>query len=171
MFPYIKEAISQVFGKPSTENFPAVVPEAPDGYRGRIVYHPELCINCGMCMRVCAPQAMTRTVVPVEDGDQVTLSFNLGSCTFCQMCVDFCSRHAIEMSKDYMMVVEDEKDLVVSGTFIKKKPVPKPKPAAPAAGAAKPEAAPAGEAAKEAKPAAAPAEEAKPAAEAAKPEA
>lgn len=133
MFPYIKEAVTQIFGKPSTENFPAVVPEAPDGYRGRIVYHPDLCINCGLCMKVCAPQAMTKTVVPVEGGEQITMSFNMGSCTFCQLCADFCSRHAIEMSKDYMMVVEDENDLVVSGTFIKMKPVPKPKPAAPAA--------------------------------------
>ena len=42
MFPYIKEAVSQVFRKPSTENFPAEVPEAAEGYRGRIVYHPDL---------------------------------------------------------------------------------------------------------------------------------
>ena len=134
MFPYIKEAVSQVFRKPSTENFPAEVPEAAEGYRGRIVYHPDLCINCGMCMRVCAPQAMTKTVVPLENGDQeITMEFNLGSCTFCQMCADFCSRHAIEMSRDYLMVAEDEKDLVVKGTFIKKKPVPKAKPAVPAA--------------------------------------
>ena len=132
MFPYLKEAVSQVFRKPSTENFPAVVPEAPDGYRGRIVYHPELCINCGLCMRVCSPQCMTKTVVPLENGDQeITMEFDLGSCTFCSLCADFCSRNAIELTKDYMMVAETREDLMVRGTFIKTKPVPKAKPAAP----------------------------------------
>jgi formate hydrogenlyase subunit 6/NADH:ubiquinone oxidoreductase subunit I len=140
MFPYLREAVAQVFGKPSTENFPAVIPEAPEGYRGRIVYHPELCINCGLCQRVCAPQAMTKTIEPTEEGDRITMTFNMGSCTFCQLCADFCSRHAIEMSKDYMMVVEDEKDLLVTGTFIKKKPAPKPKPEAAKPEAPKPEA-------------------------------
>ncbi len=139
MFPYIKEALTQVFGKPSTENFPAVIPEAPDGYRGRIVYHPELCINCGLCLRVCAPQCMTKTAVPLENGDQeITMTFDLGSCTFCSLCADFCTRKAIELTKDYMMIAEKRDDLIVSGTFIKKKPVPKAKPAAAPAAAAKP---------------------------------
>lgn len=136
-FPFTKEAFKHIFSKPRTENFPAVNKEAPANYRGKITYHPEKCNGCGMCMRVCAPAAITKTVEKTEEGDLITLEFHMGSCTFCQTCADFCNRGSIEMSKDYAMVVQNEDDLKVKGTFLKKPPVkapPKeeetPKPAA-----------------------------------------
>jgi len=139
--PFVKEAISQLFSKTSCDMYPVKPSEAAPGYRGRIVYYPERCIACGMCERVCSGNAITRTVEKVEEGDKITLSFNLGSCTFCATCADFCSKNAIELTGDYHMVATKEEDLIVSGTFIKKPPVKKAPPAAakPAAdSAAKP---------------------------------
>lgn len=133
-FPFMKEAISQLFSKSSCAMYPAVPSEAAPDYRGRIVYHPELCIACGMCERVCSGNAITRSVEHLEDGrDKITLTFNLGSCTFCATCADFCTKHAIEFTGDYHMVATKEEDLLVSGSFIKAAPKKK----APAA--AKPE--------------------------------
>ena len=120
--PFIKEAITQLFSKPSTERYPQVAKDACECYRGKLVFDPEKCINCGMCLRVCAPQAIMRTVEKVEDGDRITMEFHMGSCTFCGMCADFCSKHAIHLSKEYSMVVTDEEDLKVRGSFIKKAP-------------------------------------------------
>ena len=138
-FPFLKEAISQLFSRSSCEMYPAVPREAAPGYRGRIVYHADKCIGCGMCERVCSGSAITRTVEKVEEGDRITLTFNLGSCTFCATCADFCSTKAIEFSGDYHMIATKEEDLLVTGTHIKpaRKPAP-PKPAAPAAGTAAP---------------------------------
>lgn len=142
-FPFVKEAISQLFSKPSCAMYPAVPSEAAPNYRGRIVYHADKCIGCGMCERVCAGGAITRTIEKGEDGqgDKVTLTFDLGSCTFCATCADFCSRKAIELTGDYHMVATKEEDLLVTGSFIKKPPVkkaappPAAKPAAPAVSA------------------------------------
>lgn len=128
-FPFVKEAISQLFSKPSCAMYPAVPSEAAPNYRGRIVYHADRCIACGMCERVCSGNAITRTVEKTEEGDRITLTFNLGSCTFCATCADFCSRKAIELSGDYHMVATKEEDLLVSGSFIKKPPVKKAAPA------------------------------------------
>lgn len=128
-FPFVKEAISQLFSKPSCAMYPAVPSEAAPNYRGRIVYHADRCIACGMCERVCSGNAITRTVEKTEEGDKITLTFNLGSCTFCATCADFCSRKAIELSGDYHMVATKEEDLLVSGSFIKKPPVKKTAPA------------------------------------------
>lgn len=126
--PFAKEALSQLFSKSSCNMYPAVPSEAPKGYRGRIVYHPEKCINCGMCERVCSGNAITRTIEKCEEGDKVTMTFNLGSCTFCGTCADFCSRSAIELTQDYHMVATKPEDLLVTGTFIKKKPQKKAAP-------------------------------------------
>ena len=141
--PFLKEAVTGLFSKTSCEMYPFTPSEAAPHYRGRIVFHPDKCINCGMCERVCAGGAIKSVAVPVEGGQQITRSFNLGSCTFCSHCADFCHDHAIELSGDYHMVATKEEDLIVSGTFFKAAPKkPAPKPAAPAA-APKAEAAPA----------------------------
>lgn len=131
-FPFVKEAISQLFSKSSCAMYPAVPSQAAPGYRGRIVYHADKCIACGMCERVCSGNAITRTVEHLEDGqDRITLTFNLGSCTFCATCADFCTRNAIELTGDYHMVATKEEDLLVTGSFIKAAPKKK----APAAAA------------------------------------
>ena len=137
-FPFVREAVTKLFSKPSCAMYPFEPSEAAPNYRGRIVFHPETCINCNMCERVCAGGAITHTSVKNDDGDDaVTRSFDLGSCTFCNTCADFCTRHSIELTRDYHMLGIEEGDLIVSGTFMKappKKPAPKPA-AAPAAAA------------------------------------
>jgi len=140
--PFAVEAIKGLFSKPSTAMYPAKPSTAAENYRGRIVFHPERCINCMMCERVCSGHAITHTIEKTEEGERITRTFYLGSCTFCATCMDFCNDNAIEFSRDYHMIATKEEDLMVSGTFIKKPPVRKPKPAAKpaeATPAAKPE--------------------------------
>lgn len=136
--PYLREALNAFFQKPSTVT---ELPEACEGYRGRLVYHADRCINCGLCMRVCSPGAITKQVEKIEEGDRITFTIDLSSCTFCSMCANFCSKNAIELSRDYNMVGTQKEDFLVSGTFVKKtivRPnIPPKAPAAPKAEAPK----------------------------------
>ena len=128
-FPYVKEAVTKLFSKPSTNPYPFAPAPAKPNYRGRIVFHPDKCINCNMCERVCAGQAISHTSEPCEGGEMVTRQFYLGSCTFCAHCMDFCNHGAIELTQDYHMVGRTDGDLIVSGSFVKaprKKPAAKP---------------------------------------------
>jgi len=154
--PFAREALKNLFSKTSCDMYPVKESVAAVGYRGRIFFDAEKCIDCGMCERVCAGVAIHTVKEEQEDGILVSRTFDLGSCTFCSMCADFCSRKAIVFTQDYHMVATKEEDLLVKGSFLKKKPVKKAPPAAAPAAAAKP-AAPAAEA-----PAAAPAAEVKP---------
>ena len=126
-----KEAISQLFSKPSCAMYPAVPSEAAPNYRGRIVYHADKCIGCGMCERVCAGNAISRTVEKTEEGDKITLTFNLGSCTFCATCADFAPRKAIELTGDYHMIATKEEDLLVTGALSRSRPSRRPLPPPP----------------------------------------
>ena len=142
-FPFIREALSQLFSKPSCEMYlPDKTKLGAPNYRGRIVFHPDKCINCMMCERVCSGNAITHVIEKTPEGDdKVTRTFYLGSCTFCATCMDFCGHGAIEFTRDYHMIATKEEDLMVSGTFVKKAPVKKAPAAKPAAAA--PAAAPA----------------------------
>ena len=122
IFPFLKEAIFNLFSKPSTVDFPKVNVEAKPGYRGRIAYDAEKCVNCGLCMKVCSPGAITRTVESVPEGEKITYRFDLTSCTFCAMCQDFCAKKAITLTQDYHMVATDKHELVSTGFKIKEKP-------------------------------------------------
>ena len=127
-FPFVKEAVTQLFSKPSCAMYPFTPREAPAGYRGRLSYDPDKCLGCGMCERVCAGGAIKLTKEPVEDGERITLRIDLGSCTFCNTCHDFCSSKAITLTQNYHMVATQEEDLIVTGSHIrvKKKPAAAP---------------------------------------------
>lgn len=131
-FPFLGKVLMALFQKPSTEKYPFAKKEAPQGYRGKIAFYPEKCVACGMCIRVCAPGAIQMTKgEKTEDGEKITMDFNLNSCTFCNMCADFCPRKAIELTREYSMVATNKDELVVSGSFIKRFPTkPAPKTAA-----------------------------------------
>ena len=77
-------------------------------------------MGCGMCERVCAGGAITRVIEKTEDGDRVTLTFDMGSCTFCSHCADFCSSKAITLTDDYHMIATKHEDLLETGSFVKK---------------------------------------------------
>ncbi len=120
-FPFLPIAIKQLFSKPSCAMYPAVESIAAPNYRGRIQYDPDKCLGCGMCTRVCAGQAITMEKEEVEEGTKITLTFNLGSCTFCGHCAEFCSTKSIKLTQDYHMIATKEEDLLVTGSHVKVK--------------------------------------------------
>ena len=75
MLPFIKEAVTGLFSRPSTEAYPFKPVEAPLRYRGRIVFHPDLCISCGMCERVCAGGAISTKSEETEEGRLLILTY------------------------------------------------------------------------------------------------
>lgn len=120
MFPYAKYAIKNLFSKPVTSNFPKESVKTAEKYRGKLKFNSDLCIGCGMCIRVCSPGAIKKIVKNIDDGQEITMEFNMGSCTFCGMCSDFCAKHSIELTSDCEIVAKNKEELIVSGTFVKK---------------------------------------------------
>ncbi len=164
-----------------TEQYPEnrATKKIPERFRGTLefIYDDEgyhKCIACKTCERNCPNgtiQVITKMVDLPNGKKKMKLDrymYDLGSCTFCNLCVLTCPTHAIRFSNDFEQSVFRREVLLKQLNYLpeKEKPAPAPKPAAakpaPAAAAAQPAAAPA--AAKPAAPAAA-----KPAEPAAKP--
>lgn len=121
--PFLKHAIKHIFMPAETEKRHYKLVDAPESYRGKIKFDENSCIGCGMCIRVCAPEAITKKVEKLDGEEKVTMNFDLGSCTFCKMCEDFCPKKSIKLTKDYSLITRDKSNLHEEGSFIKKLPV------------------------------------------------
>ena len=99
------------------------------------------CIACGICERNCPNGTITLTskMVDTWDGKKKRkldkYIYDLGSCTFCQLCVTSCPQDALEFSNDFEQAVFTRDKLVKQLNYLpeKEEPVPTPEQIAKAA--------------------------------------
>lgn len=105
------------------------------------------CIACGSCERNCPNQtiSITKRMVDLPDGKKKMkldkYMYDLGSCTFCGLCVQVCPTNAIRFSNDFEQAVFTREKLLKQLNYLPEKdePAPAPAPAAkPAAAVEKP---------------------------------
>lgn len=92
------------------------------------------CIACGICQRNCpnGTISITTKMVPTFDGKQKRkldkYIYDLGSCTFCQLCVTTCPQNALEFSNDFEQAVFTREKLVKKLNYLPEKKEPAPTP-------------------------------------------
>ena len=108
----IKQVLNSLFKRPATTSYPFVKAknsEMPSTYRGKIIFHPEKCIGCKLCMKDCPSGAITITKV----GEKFQAEFDLGKCVYCGQCVDSCLKKALETTGDFELAQIDRNKLKV----------------------------------------------------------
>lgn len=92
------------------------------------------CIACGMCERSCPNGTikLTTKMVDTADGKKKKklerYQYDLGSCTFCQLCVTNCPTNAIAFSNDFEQAVFTRDKLVKKLNYLPEKEEPAPSP-------------------------------------------
>ena len=100
------------------------------------------CIGCGICQMNCPNGTiqLTTKMVELPDGKKKRkldkYMYDLGSCTFCMLCVTTCPQDALEFSNDFEQATFTRNSLVKQLNY---RPEPKDEPAAPAKPAIDPE--------------------------------
>ncbi|MDE7408024.1 MAG: 4Fe-4S dicluster domain-containing protein [Muribaculaceae bacterium] len=90
------------------------------------------CICCGMCQRNCPNGTITleSKMVDMPDGKKKKkldkYIYDLGSCTFCQLCVTGCPTNALEFSNDFEQAVFTREQLVKKLNYLPEAPDPAP---------------------------------------------
>ena len=106
----IGEILSSVFKKPATTKYPFEKAVLPDKFRGKIIFHPDKCIGCKICVRDCPSNAIKINKV----GDKkFEAEFDLDKCIYCAQCVDSCLKKALEVSQEFELAALDAKKLKV----------------------------------------------------------
>ena len=144
----------ELFTKKVTEQYPENRAELkiPERFRATLqfIYDDEgyhKCIACKTCERNCPNgtiQIITRMVDLPNGKKKMKLDkymYDLGSCTFCGLCVSTCPTDAIEFSNDFEQAVFRREALVKQLNYLPEKEKPAPAPVAkPATEAPKAEA-------------------------------
>lgn len=97
--------------------------QIPERFRAELtlIYDEEgrhKCIGCGICQMNCPNGTITLKTKMVEmpDGKKKRkldkYIYDLGSCTFCMLCVTTCPQHALEFSNDFEQAVFRRDSLV-----------------------------------------------------------
>lgn len=92
------------------------------------------CIACGTCERNCPNGTITVETKMVETPDGKKKKkldryiYDLGSCTFCQLCVTSCPTNALDFSNDFEQAVFTREKLVKQLNYLPEVPDPEPTP-------------------------------------------
>jgi NADH-quinone oxidoreductase subunit I len=126
-----------------TEQYPEnrATLKIPERFRGTLefIYDKDgyhKCIACRTCERNCPNGTIqiTTKMVDLPDGKKKMkldkYIYDLGSCTFCDLCVLTCPTHAIEFSNDFEQAVFRRETLVKQLNYLPEKEKPAPAPVA-----------------------------------------
>ena len=110
----------------------------PERFRAtlELIYDAEgnhKCIACGTCERNCpnGTISLQTKMVDTWKGKKKkleTYNYDLGSCTFCQLCVTSCPTAAIRFNNDFEQAVFTRDKLVKKLNYLPEKPEPQPTP-------------------------------------------
>ena len=107
MVPYLLRMLTQ---KANTETYPTVPAEVPDHFRGALKFHPELCVGCKLCVRVCPSDALE---IEKEGENPPKAIVHMDKCIFCGQCVDSCHKNALENTTRFELASSDKASLRV----------------------------------------------------------
>jgi len=95
--------LSQLPKKKVTLQYPDVMPEWPERFRGVHRFIPELCIVCNQCARVCPTDCISLSGTR-DDKKKLridTYDINFEICILCDLCTEVCPTESILMSDTF----------------------------------------------------------------------
>ncbi|MRR29118.1 4Fe-4S dicluster domain-containing protein [bacterium] len=103
------DIFKSLFKKPITEQYPFVKQDAPENLRGKLVWAPEKCSGCQLCIKDCPSNAIELLVVD-KVNKKFVMRYNIDRCTFCAQCVESCRFGCIEMSDEMWELASIKKE-------------------------------------------------------------
>lgn len=100
--------LRSLFRRPFTVKYPFAPAKICPAYRGELLFAPDICVGCGLCVRDC-PAFALELVEVAEEGYQ--LIYHRGRCAFCGQCQESCPQEAIALSTAFELATADKESL------------------------------------------------------------
>jgi formate hydrogenlyase subunit 6/NADH:ubiquinone oxidoreductase subunit I len=92
------DIIGALFGKSITINYPKEKSDSPNTVRGKIVWEPDNCNGCKLCILDC-PTCALELLILDKNNKKFVMRYNLGQCIFCGQCEISCIKGCLKTSK------------------------------------------------------------------------
>lgn len=95
----LRDILTSLFRKPATELYPVQREPTPAHLRGKLIWNPEKCTGCCLCVKDCPCDAIE--VITIDKANKrFVMRYDAGRCTFCSQCVQNCRFGCLEMSNE-----------------------------------------------------------------------
>ncbi len=103
------DVFKSFFSKPDTQKYPFAPSEPPEHFRGKLIWDPEKCTGCQLCIKDCPANAIELLVVD-KVNKKFVMRYNIDRCTFCAQCVINCRFNCIQMSEEQWELASTTKE-------------------------------------------------------------
>ena len=100
--------LGSLFRRPFTVRYPSAPAEVPPTYRGELLFNPDACVGCQLCVRDCPAFALELVEVAER---RYQLIYHRGRCAFCGQCQESCPQGAITLGTAFELATADKKSL------------------------------------------------------------
>lgn len=89
-----------------------------EGFRGALAFHPDVCISCDMCVRVCPSNCISLEATRNETTGKKDLKWykiDFAKCNFCRLCEEICPTEpkAVHHTKAFELTFTRREDFVM----------------------------------------------------------
>jgi len=103
------DVVHSLFIRPATEYYPFIRKSDPERLRGKLIWNPEKCSGCQLCVKDCPSEALELVVLDKATKRFVML-YHADRCTYCAQCVESCRLKCLEMSNAQWELASLKKD-------------------------------------------------------------
>lgn len=95
----VSDVVTSFFKKPVTRKYPFERKEAPERFRGKLVWDLSKCTGCQLCVKDCPAEALELITID-RAAKRFVMRFHADRCTYCAQCVVNCRLKCLELSNE-----------------------------------------------------------------------
>ena len=93
------DVMRSVFRRPATQQYPFERTPTPANLRGKLIWTPEKCVGCQLCVKDCPALAIELLTVD-KATKRFVMRYHADRCTYCAQCVQSCRFGCLGMSNE-----------------------------------------------------------------------
>lgn len=104
----LSDVVQSLFKSPATQKYPFVKKPAPQDFRGKLVWDPEKCTGCQLCVKDCPANAIELVVLD-KVNKRFVMRYHADRCIYCSQCVLNCRFKCLNMSNEQWELAATQK--------------------------------------------------------------